>query len=146
MEGSNDTGSALTLGTSWTLLYSGDTGLVPFSVTRLAWGDIQNFTNTIAFTAYRMIITSQRGIDYCVQFAEMNLYGYLWLMIKFTLLIKFHINHTFFFRWRSYKYMIDVISFINFSNINKVDIISHQRRLIQNRKFQWIIQLVLFYW
>jgi len=42
--------------------------------------------------------------------------------------------------------MIDVISFINFSNINKVDIISHQRRLIQNRKFQWIIQLVLFYW
>jgi len=77
LEGSNDTGSALTLGTSWTLLYSGDTGLVPFSVTRLAWGDIQNFTNTIAFTAYRMIITSQRGIDYCVQFAEMNLYGYL---------------------------------------------------------------------
>ena len=77
LEGSNVTAVALTLGSSWTLLYSGDTGLTPLNVTHLAWGDMQNFTNTLSFTAYRMIVTSQRGVDRCTQFSEMHLYKIL---------------------------------------------------------------------
>lgn len=77
LEGSNATGTNLYIGSSWTLLYTGPTGLEPFNVTRLAWGDLQNFTNTQSFTSYRMIVTAQRGVDYCVEFAEMHLYGIL---------------------------------------------------------------------
>jgi hypothetical protein len=55
LEGSNATGSFLSLGSVWTLLYSGASGLAPYNVTRYAWGDMQNFTNTQPFTAYRMI-------------------------------------------------------------------------------------------
>jgi hypothetical protein len=77
LEGSNATGTNLYFGQDWTLLYAGATGLAPFSVTRLAWGELQNFTNTESFTSYRMIVTSQRGVDYCTEFAEMHLYGIL---------------------------------------------------------------------
>jgi hypothetical protein len=75
LEGSNATGTNLNLGSYWTLLYTGPTGLTPLSVTRLAWGDPQNFSNTRSFTSYRMIVTAQRDADYCVEFAEMHLYG-----------------------------------------------------------------------
>jgi len=34
-------------------------------------------TNTLSFTAYRMIVTSQRGVDRCTQFSEMHLYKIL---------------------------------------------------------------------
>jgi len=75
LEGSNTTGTNLAYGQYWTLLYTGPTGLAPFNATRLDWGAPQNFSNTQSFTSYRMIVTSQRGIDYCTEFAEMHLYG-----------------------------------------------------------------------
>jgi hypothetical protein len=75
LEGTNSTGTSLNTGSVWTLLYSGPTGLAPFSITRLAWGDPQNITNTQAYIGYRMIVTSQRGVDDCVEIAEMHLYG-----------------------------------------------------------------------
>lgn len=75
LEGSNATGTNLFFGSFWTLLYAGSTGLSPLTTTRLAWGELQNFTNSQAFTSYRMIVTEQRGVDYCVEFAEMHLYG-----------------------------------------------------------------------
>lgn len=75
LEGSNATGTNLFFGQYWTLLYSGPTGLAPFIGIRLAWGDLQNFSNTQPFTSYRIIVTSQRGIDYCTEYAEVHLYG-----------------------------------------------------------------------
>ena len=75
LEGTNATGTNLFFGSFWTLLYTGPTGLAPLTGTRLAWGDLQNFTNTQPFTSYRMIVTSQRGADYCTEYAEMHLYG-----------------------------------------------------------------------
>jgi hypothetical protein len=77
LEGSNATGSFLSVGTSWTLIHSGSTGLssYPFNVTRFAWGPIQNFTNTKLFTAYRMLVQSQRGPDIGTQFSEIHLFG-----------------------------------------------------------------------
>jgi hypothetical protein len=77
LEGSNAIGTALSHGSSWTLLYSGATGLAPFDVSRSAWGEMQNFTNTRPFTVYRMIVTSQRAADHCTQFAEMYLFGFI---------------------------------------------------------------------
>jgi hypothetical protein len=35
---------------------------------------MQNFTNTQPFTAYRMLVTSQQGSDYCTQWAVMYLF------------------------------------------------------------------------
>lgn len=75
LEGSNATGTNLNLGQYWTLLYTGLTGLTPLSGMRLAWGDLQNFSNTQPFTSYRIIVTSQRGADYCTEYAEVHLYG-----------------------------------------------------------------------
>lgn len=75
LEGSNNSGSSLYSGSGWTLLYNGPTGLASFSSPRLAWGDQQSITNTQSYTAYRMIVTSQRGADNCTEFAEMHLYS-----------------------------------------------------------------------
>jgi hypothetical protein len=75
LEGTNATGTDLSMGYSWTLLYNGMTGLSLLSSNRLTWGDLQNFSNTQTFTTYRMLITSQRGVDDCTEFTEMHLYG-----------------------------------------------------------------------
>lgn len=75
LEGSNATGTNLYSGLFWTLLYTDSTGLALLTAARLAWGELQNFTNTQPFTSYRMIVTRQRGADYCTEFAKMHLYG-----------------------------------------------------------------------
>lgn len=75
LEGLNSTGTQLYIDSSWTLLYRGPTGLLPLTRSRLGWGELQNFSNTIPFTSYRMIITSQRGPDIGTEYAEMHLYG-----------------------------------------------------------------------
>ena len=77
LEGSNATGSLLSNGLSWTSLYTGPTGLAPypFNETRFAWGPIQNISNNIPFTAYRMLVTAQRGPEICTQFSEIRFYG-----------------------------------------------------------------------
>lgn len=75
IEGSNRTGTPLYVGSSWTLLYTGVTGLLPLNNSRLTWGELQNFSNTIPFISYRIIVTSQRDADVGTEYAEMHLYG-----------------------------------------------------------------------
>ena len=76
LEGSSSSGTPLfNSGSVWTLLYTGPTGLASLSSSRLAWGDMQTFTNTQSYTAYRMIVTSQRGPDNCTEYAEMHLFS-----------------------------------------------------------------------
>jgi hypothetical protein len=75
LKGSYGTDSALSLGSVWAFLYSGVTSLALYNLTRSVYGEMQNFTNTQSFTAYRMIAISQQGSDICSQFGEMHLFG-----------------------------------------------------------------------
>lgn len=78
LEGTNATTVAgLNLGSSWILLYSGSTGIHPtIASNRAAYVAQQNFSNTIAFRAYRLLITSQRNLTDCVQYSESQILGY----------------------------------------------------------------------
>ena len=78
LEGSNMvTIAALNLGSSWTLIYSGATGINPTTDPgRSAYGTRQNFPNTIYYSSYRLLITSQRGNDSSVQYSEARILGY----------------------------------------------------------------------
>lgn len=71
IEGSNAASSLLTLGSSWTSIYSGVTGLSP-DPGRLTWGSYQYFTNPISYKSYRFLVTSKRGSDEAVQFADVE--------------------------------------------------------------------------
>jgi hypothetical protein len=76
LEGSNQTSSALTLGSSWTLIYSGSTGLT-VDPGRGALGVKQLFpNNVISYLSYRILITSKRSSDIVVQYSEVMLFGY----------------------------------------------------------------------
>lgn len=75
LEGSNATGSALDLGSSWTLI-NGSINLGdatdPGRSTLVAQ---QVFANALPFTSYRVIVQSQRGSDNSTQYSELNLFG-----------------------------------------------------------------------
>ncbi|CAF4562773.1 unnamed protein product [Rotaria sp. Silwood2] len=79
LEGTNVTTiEALHLGSSWTLIYSGPTGINSTTApARSRYVPQQNFSNTIAFRSYRLLITSQRGLADCVQYAEAQILGYV---------------------------------------------------------------------
>ncbi|CAF1556078.1 unnamed protein product [Didymodactylos carnosus] len=69
IEGSNST-TSLTIGTSWTLIYSGLCGLSSDPGRRMS-GVQQRFTsNTVAYLSYRLLITTQRGSECSVQYSE----------------------------------------------------------------------------
>ena len=75
IEGSNLVGSALTLGSSWTLIYNGTTGLdIDPGRTQPGVQQILN-GNVSPFSSYRFIITKKRYIDTCVNYAEIELYA-----------------------------------------------------------------------
>jgi hypothetical protein len=75
VEGSNNTSSALILGSSWTLIYNGSTGLNG-TQNRLANGSIISFSNNaIWYASYRLLITSKRGSDDGVQYSEVRLFS-----------------------------------------------------------------------
>lgn len=74
LKGSNQPASALNLGSSWTLLYSGVSGLAT-DPGRSACGIIQNFSNTVWYSSYRFVVTSKRGADSCASYAEVQLIG-----------------------------------------------------------------------
>ena len=78
LEGSNATIVAdLNLGSSWTLIYNGSTGIHPtIAPSRLTYLSPQNFSNTIAFRSYRLLVTLQRNISDAVQYAESDILGY----------------------------------------------------------------------
>ena len=78
LEGSNSSGD-LTLGSAWTQIYSGATGLST-DPGRQAWGAVETITNTNAYTSYRMLATSVRdpaGGSYLTQYSEVRLGGSL---------------------------------------------------------------------
>ena len=74
LEGSNHTGINLTLGTSWSLIYNGSSGLL-FDLCRKDCGDVQYFSNLIWYTSYRFLIVSKRGSENSVQYSELQLFG-----------------------------------------------------------------------
>jgi hypothetical protein len=79
LEGSNVSGvSALDLGSSWTLIYNGSTGISPtVTPNRTTYVDQQNFSNTIAYAHYRLLTTSKRGNDIATQYSEAQILGYV---------------------------------------------------------------------
>ncbi|CAF1131281.1 unnamed protein product [Adineta steineri] len=73
IEGSNLAGSTLTLGSSWTLIYSGTSGL-SIDPGRNAFGQTQVIANNnLAFTSYRILIIRKHGYDTCVGISEIQL-------------------------------------------------------------------------
>jgi hypothetical protein len=79
LEGTNATTiAALNLGSSWTLIYSGPTGIDPVTAPpRMTYVPQQNFSNTMAFSSYRLLITSQRtALVDAVQYSESQILGY----------------------------------------------------------------------
>lgn len=72
LEGSNQTGSALFLGSSWTLIYSGPTGLAT-DPGRQSYGVRQTFSNTIAYRSYRILMPTKRANDIAIQYSEIEL-------------------------------------------------------------------------
>jgi len=63
--------AALQLGSTWTLLYSGSTGIsATVDPGRETYVEPQMFNNTIAFVSYRLLISSQRDTDMAVQYSE----------------------------------------------------------------------------
>ena len=72
LEGSNQTGSALFSGSSWISIYSGLTGLA-MDPGRSTFGVKQVFSNSIAYTSYRVLMTSKRGSSNSIQYAEIQL-------------------------------------------------------------------------
>ncbi|CAF0880727.1 unnamed protein product [Adineta steineri] len=75
VEGSNHT-LALTFGTSWTLIYNGTTGL-DVDPGRATCGVTQLFLNNPnSYLSYRILLSSKRGIDYVLQYSEIELLGH----------------------------------------------------------------------
>ena len=78
IEGTTAT-SNLNLGSSWTLIYSGPTGLAT-DPGRNTFGPIQSFLNGAAYTSYRVLISSERDAPInanSVQYSEIELIGHL---------------------------------------------------------------------
>ncbi|UJR12199.1 hypothetical protein I4U23_016376 [Adineta vaga] len=76
IEGSNLNGSVLTLGSSWTLIYNGTSGLIT-DPGRAAWGKLQVLSNpSIPFASYRLLVTSKQGTGTCVSYSEVQFIFY----------------------------------------------------------------------
>jgi hypothetical protein len=77
LEGSNATDNAsLQMGSSWTLIYSGPTGINPLvDPGRETYGIQQMFNNSKTFVSYRLLVTSQRGPDIACQYSEVEILG-----------------------------------------------------------------------
>ena len=76
LEGSNQTGSALLLGSSWSLIYGGSTGL-DTDPGRFNCGITQTFSsNIVAYSSYRILLVSKRASDFTLQYSEVQLFAY----------------------------------------------------------------------
>lgn len=77
VEGSSQSSSFLTLGSSWTLIYNGSTGLQLIS-SRNVYDTIQSVSNnSIRYSSYRILVTSKRGNEFATQYSEVKLMGCL---------------------------------------------------------------------
>jgi len=74
LEGSNQSGTALTVGTSWSLIYSGNTGL-PSNPGRGICGTVQSFNNSIQYKSYRFLVSGKRDMSNSVQYSELQLFN-----------------------------------------------------------------------
>lgn len=82
IEGSNATGSALTVGNNWSLIYSGVSGLAS-TTGRYTEGALESISTTNAYLSYRILVTGQRNAlangtaadPNCMQFGELALFG-----------------------------------------------------------------------
>ena len=75
LEGSNQLAAALPLGSTWTLIYSGLSGLAT-DPGRQNCTSIQYFSNAVPYTSYRLVIVSIRGAATATQYSEFQLTGY----------------------------------------------------------------------
>ncbi len=77
LEGSNARDNAsLQMGSSWTLIYSGQTGIsLSVDPGRETYGTSQSFNNVLSFLSYRLLVTSQRGPDIAGQYSEVQIIG-----------------------------------------------------------------------
>ena len=76
IEGSNQIGSALTLGSSWTLIYNGTSGLST-DPGRYSLGVKQAISdNILAFASYRFLVVEKRGVESSAEYAEIQLFGH----------------------------------------------------------------------
>ena len=75
VEGSNAGLSELLIGSSWTTIYNGTTGL-DTDPGRSTYGVTQYISNSNWYTSYRIIITSKRASSCCVIYGEIEMMGY----------------------------------------------------------------------
>ena len=74
IEGSNQTGSALTLGSSWTLIYNGTTGLDVNPGFFQPGVQQMLVNNTLVFSSYRFLMTQHRSTTTCIEYNEIEMY------------------------------------------------------------------------
>ncbi len=74
LEGSNESGKILNLGTSWTILYNGTSGLDSVRM-RYTCSQIQYIENSIEYASYRLLITEKRSSENSVQYSEFLLFS-----------------------------------------------------------------------
>ncbi|CAF1105332.1 unnamed protein product [Rotaria sordida] len=75
LEGSNEPGELLHLGSSWNLIYKGPSGLEN-DPDRQSRGVKQSFSNSTPYASYRLLITEKRDYGDAVQYSKFQLYGY----------------------------------------------------------------------
>lgn len=75
LEGSNLSGAALTLGSSWTLLFNGTSGFQT-DPGRQTCGPMHSLNNTIYYKSYRFLVSAKRAVSTSVQYSELQLFGY----------------------------------------------------------------------
>ncbi|CAF0850937.1 unnamed protein product [Adineta ricciae] len=75
LEGSNQSEDDLILGSSWTLLYNGSSGL-DIDPGRKQCGLMQYLNNTIEYKSYRFLVLHSRAPVDCVQFSEIELFSF----------------------------------------------------------------------
>lgn len=74
LEGSNQPAELLPLGSSWSLIYEGPSGLET-DPGRMRRGVKQSFPNSIPYASYRLLITEKRGQESAVQYSKFQLYS-----------------------------------------------------------------------
>ncbi|CAF3921049.1 unnamed protein product [Rotaria sp. Silwood1] len=75
LEGTNEVAKKLTLGSSWTLMYSGFSGLNN-DPGRYTCGEKRLFSNSVEYASYRFLVTGKRDVGNSVQYSELRLFGF----------------------------------------------------------------------
>ncbi|CAF4966595.1 unnamed protein product, partial [Rotaria sp. Silwood1] len=75
LEGSNADKSLLTLGSSWSLMYNGSSGLES-DPGRGKTGVLQMFNNSQPYRSYRLLVVLKRGVESGVHYSELAFYGH----------------------------------------------------------------------